>query len=45
MRFDLSKRPSCQTLSNALDKYRKTSLTSKDGFASNYFYKRLEFLK
>ena len=35
MRLSLYKRPSCQTLSNALDKSRKTPLTSKDGFASN----------
>ena len=35
MRFSLYKRPSCQTFSNALDKSRKTTLTSNDGFASN----------
>ena len=35
MRFSLYKRPSCQTLSNVLDKYRTTPLTSNDKFASN----------
>ena len=35
IRLSLYKRPPCQTLSNALDKCRKTPFTSNDGFASN----------
>ena len=35
MRPSLYKRKSCRTLSNALDKSRKTPLISNDGFASN----------
>ena len=35
MRLSLYNRPSCPTLSNALDKFRKTPLTSNNGLASN----------
>ena len=35
MRLSLYKSPSCQTLTNALDKSRKTPVTSNEGFASN----------
>ena len=35
MRLCLNNRPPCQTLSNALDKSRKTPFTSDDAFPSN----------